>query len=86
MSIRKLILAATLAVAPIAVAVPANALAVNHTVCYNDEGSYVVDPPSEDGFAYCVTRTGSSGGSTGLQLCTITVNGVNCTPYAPLQG
>jgi hypothetical protein len=61
--IRKTI-AAAFAVAPLVLAAPAGALSPGQTVCYAADGSYVVNPPSEEGFEYCVTRE-ASGGSDG---------------------
>jgi hypothetical protein len=71
MSIRKIIAAAALAVAPIMFAAPASALSEGQTVCYAADGSYAVDPPNPEDFEYCVTReaSGGSGGGNTPQLC-----------------
>jgi hypothetical protein len=88
--LRAIAAAAVLIVAPLVVAAPsANALAVGQTVCYRSDGTAVFNPVSEDGFAYCVTRSGgttSTGGSGGPVLCTITSTSSSCTPLEPLQG
>jgi hypothetical protein len=91
--IRKIVAAAALAVASLAVAVPANALSPGDTVCYAADGSAVVNPSNPDDFEYCVTRessgTSSGGGSTPV-LCTADVyfyaydDGLGSTgPYRP---
>lgn len=87
-SIRRIAAVAVLGVAPVVVAASsANALAVGQTVCYTADGTPVFNPPSEDGFEYCVTRTGGSGGGGPRPvLCTITATTYNCTPIQPLQG
>jgi hypothetical protein len=87
---RSLAAAAVLGLAPVVVAASsASALSVGHTVCYRDDGTAVFDPISQDGFAYCVTRSGStttSGGGSYPVLCTITSTSTSCTPLQPLQG
>lgn len=86
-SLRTIAAAAVLSVAPVVVAATsASALAVGQTVCYTSNGTPVVNPPSEDGYEYCYTRSGSSGGGTGPVLCTITATSYTCTPIQPLQG
>jgi hypothetical protein len=85
-AVRPMIAAAVLAAAPLLVAAPANALAVGQTVCYTADGTPVFNPPSEDGFEYCVTRPSTGGGGRLPQLCTITASTVSCTPIAPLNG
>lgn len=89
-SLRSIAAVAALSVAPLLVAAsPAGALALNQTVCYRYDGTAVINPVSEDGFAYCVTRSGTtttSGGSGGPVLCTITSTSTSCTPLEPLQG
>jgi hypothetical protein len=89
-SLRSIVAAAALSVAPLVVgASSASALAVGQTVCYRTDGTAVFNPLSEDGFAYCVTRAASSGGtggSGGPVLCTITNTSYSCTPLQPLQG
>lgn len=88
--LRSIAAAAVLSVAPLVVAASsAGALAVGQTVCYRSDGTAVFNPVSEDGFAYCVTRsatTTTSGGSGGPVLCTITNTSSSCTPLQPLQG
>jgi len=87
---RSIAAAAVLGVAPLVVAAaPAGALTVGHTVCYQDDGTAVFDPINQDGYAYCVYRSGgttTSGGSGGPVLCTITGTSYSCTPLQPLQG
>lgn len=89
-SVRSIAAVAVLSMAPVVVGVSsASALAVNQTVCYRSDGTAVINPLNEQGFAYCVTRTGTSGGSGGgggAVLCTITSTSYSCTPYQPLQG
>ena len=87
-SIRRIAAVAVLSVAPVVVAASsASALAVGQTVCYTSDGTAVFNPPSEDGFEYCVTRSGGSGGGgRGPVLCTITSTTYSCTPIQPLQG
>jgi hypothetical protein len=89
-SLRSLAAAAVLSVAPLVLgASSASALAVNQTICYRSDGTAVINPLNENGFAYCVTRSGtgtSSGGSGGPVLCTITNTSYSCTPLQPLQG
>lgn len=89
-SLRSIAAVAVLSVAPVVVgASSASALAVNQTVCYRSDGTAVINPVSEDGFEYCVTRTGTggtTGGSGGPVLCTITSTSYSCTPLQPLQG
>ena len=86
-SLRTIATAAVLAVAPVMVtASSASALAVAQTVCYTPDGTAVLNPPSEDGYEYCVTRTGGSGGGPRPVLCTITSTSYTCTPIQPLQG
>ncbi len=84
--LRPLVVAAVLVAAPLLVAAPANALAIGQTVCYTADGTPVFNPPSQDGFEYCVTRPPTSGGGRLPQLCTITGSTVSCTPIAPLNG
>ena len=87
LSFRTIATAAVLTVAPVVVsASSASALAIGQTVCYTAEGTPVFNPPSEDGFEYCVTRTGGSGGGPRPVLCTITATSYTCTPIQPLQG
>lgn len=84
---RKMLVTAALAVSPLVVAAPAHALSVGQTVCYTADGTPVFNPPSQDGFEYCVTRPATSGGGGPRpQLCTITGSSVTCTPISPLQG
>jgi hypothetical protein len=87
-SIRRIAAVAVLSAAPLLASAPsASALAVGQTVCYRDDGTAVFNPLSEDGFEYCVTRTGSSGGGgNGPVLCTISSTTYYCTPLQPLQG
>ena len=89
-SLRSIAAVAVLSVAPIVVtASSASARAVNQTVCYRSDGSAVINPLSQDGFEYCYTRTGTSGGTGGgggPVLCTITNTSYSCTPLQPLQG
>jgi hypothetical protein len=89
-SIRSIAAAAALSVAPLVIgASAASALAVNQTICYRSDGTAVINPLNEDGFEYCVTRSGtgsSTGGSGGPVLCTITSTSYSCTPLQPLQG
>ena len=87
-SLRKIAVVAALSAAPVlAVASSASALAVGQTVCYRSDGTAVFNPVNEDGFEYCYTRSGSSGGgSNGPVLCTITSTSYSCTPLQPLQG
>jgi hypothetical protein len=88
-SLRSIAAAAVLSVAPLVVgASSASALAVNQTVCYRSDGTAVINPVSEDGFEYCFTRTGTSGGTggSGPVICTITSTSYSCTPLQPLQG
>lgn len=86
-SLRTITAAAVLSVAPVVVsASSASALAIGQTVCYTADGTPVVNPPSEDGYEYCVTRTGGSGGGPRPVLCTITSTSYTCTPIEPLQG
>ena len=86
-SLRSIAAAAALSVAPLVVgASSASALAVNQTVCYRSDGTAVINPVNQDGFEYCYTRTGTSGGSGGPVLCTITSTSYSCTPLQPLQG
>lgn len=86
-SLRSIAAVAVLSVAPVVVAASsASALAVGQTVCYRSDGTAVINPVSEDGFSYCVTRSGSAGGSGGPVLCTITSTSSSCTPLQPLQG
>jgi hypothetical protein len=86
-SIRRIAAVAVLSVAPVVVAASsANALAIGQTVCYTADGTAVFNPPSEDGFDYCVTRSGGSGGGRLPVLCTITSTSYSCTPLQPLQG
>lgn len=86
-SLRTIAAAAVLSVAPVVVAASsASALTVGQTVCYTADGTPVFNPPSEDGFEYCVTRTGGSGGGPRPVLCTITATSYTCTPIQPLQG
>lgn len=85
--VRRIAAAAVLSVAPLVVtASSASALAVGQTVCYTSDGTPVFNPPSEDGFEYCVTRGGGSGGGPRPVLCTITATSYTCTPIEPLQG
>jgi hypothetical protein len=84
--VRPLLVAAALATAPLVVAAPAHALALGQTVCYTYDGIPVFNPPSQDGFDYCVTRQPTGGGGNRPQLCTITATSTTCTPYGPLQG
>ena len=89
-SLRSIAAAAVLSVAPLVVgASSASALAVNQTVCYRSDGTAVINPVNQDGFEYCYTRTGTSGGTGGgggPVLCTITSTSYSCTPLQPLQG
>jgi hypothetical protein len=89
-SLRSIAAVAVLGVAPVVIgASSASALAVNQTVCYRSDGTAVINPLNQDGFDYCVTRTGTSGGtggSGGPVLCTITNTSYSCTPLQPLQG
>jgi hypothetical protein len=87
-SIRRIAAVAVLSLAPVVVAASsASALAVGQTVCYRSDGTAVFNPISEDGFEYCVTRSGSSGGGgNGPVLCTITSTSYHCSPLQPLQG
>jgi hypothetical protein len=89
-SLRSIAVVAALGVAPVVVgASSASALAVNQTVCYRSDGTAVINPLNQDGFDYCVTRTGTSGGtggSGGPVLCTITSDSYSCTPLQPLRG
>ena len=85
-SVRAIAAAAVLTVAPVLfTASSASALTVGQTVCYTADGTPVFNPPSEDGFEYCVTRSGGSRG-TGLFVCTVTATSYTCTPLEPLQG
>jgi hypothetical protein len=83
---RRVLAVAVFAAAPLLVAAPANALAVGQTVCYTADGTPVFNPPSEEGFEFCVTRQPTGGGGPRPQLCTITGSTVSCTPIVPLQG
>ena len=86
-TVRRIAIVAALSAAPVlAVASSASALAIGQTVCYTADGTAVFNPPSEDGYEYCVTRSGSSGGVRGPVLCTITGTTYSCTPLQPLQG
>lgn len=86
-SLRRIAAVAVLSVAPVVVAASsASALAVGQTVCYTSDGTPVFNPPSEDGYEYCFTRSGSSGGGGGPVLCTITATTYTCTPIQPFQG
>ena len=77
----------------LALAPAAHALSVGSTICYSADGTPTLNPPNPDDFSYCVTRTGTSGstsgGSGGPVLCTVDLTtGLyrNCTPLQPLQG
>src|SRR3954452_16220319 len=60
-SLRSMAAVAVLSVAPVVVgASSASALAVNQTVCYRSDGSAVINPLNQDGFEYCVTRSGTA--------------------------
>ncbi len=76
--IRKLIATAFLATAPLlVVAAPAGALSPGGTVCYDADGSPVVNPPNPDDFESCYTNTGgggSGGGGTGVSVCGVDVH------------
>jgi hypothetical protein len=92
MRARSLLIAAGLAVVPVApllAVTPAHALLAGHTVCYDDSGHAVMDPPNPDDYANCLTRPGGGGTTTGgggkPVLCTITASGMTCVPYLPLQ-
>jgi hypothetical protein len=86
-SLRRVAAIAVLSMAPVVVAASsASALPIGQTVCYTSEGTPVFNPPSEDGYEDCFTRSGGSGGGTGLVLCTITATSYTCTPIEPLQG
>jgi len=86
-TVRSIATVAVLGLAPlVAAAAPAGALAIGQTVCYQADGTAVFNPVSQDGFEYCVTRSGSTGGPKGPVLCTITNTSYSCTPLQPLQG
>jgi hypothetical protein len=89
-SLRSIAAVAVLGVGPVVVgASSASALAVNQTICYRSDGTAVINPLNQDGYDYCFTRTGTSGGtggSGGPVLCTITSTFYSCTPLQPLQG
>jgi hypothetical protein len=90
LSLRSIAAFAALSVAPVVMAASsASALTVGQTVCYRDDGTAVFNPLSEDGFAYCVTRSAgstSTGGGGHPVLCTFTDSSYTCTPYQPLRG
>lgn len=86
--LRSIAAVAVLNVAPVVIAAsPANALAVNQTVCHRSDGTAVFNPLSQEGFEYCVTRSGTTGGGGGRGgpvLCTLTSTSSSCTPLQPL--
>jgi len=97
MRVRHVLVTIGLAAAPVILAVsPADALLPGQTICYDTNGTPVVNPSDPGQFENCVTRpprSGSGSGGNAPVLCDGTLNYLtgeytytNCTPVQPYQG